>query len=104
MVARFKSDRHEAYREFIDKCEDFKTEIAKQTAARHFNHNELEENDVEMKKLQGWLEMIKKLDFHEGRLAAEAAEWLKGCESPLELMGNASSMRTTGTAERRKDM
>jgi hypothetical protein len=84
VVARFKADRDDAYREFIDKCDDFETEIAKETAVQHFTYNELEENDVELKKLQGWLEKIKKLDFYGGGLAAEAAERLKGCESLLD--------------------
>ena len=84
VVARFKADRDDAYREFIDKCDDFETEIAKETAVQHFTYNEREENDVELKKLQGWLEKIKKLDFYGGRLAAEAAERLKGCESLLD--------------------
>ena len=84
VVARFKADRDDAYREFIDKCDDFETEMAKETAARHFTYNELEENDVEVKKLQGWLEKIKKLDFYGGGRAAEAAERLKGCESLLD--------------------
>src|ERR1700747_1674774 len=82
VVARFKADRDDAYREFIDKCDDFQAEIAKETAARHFTYNELEENDVEVKKLQGWLEKIKKLDFYGGALAAEAVERLKVCERP----------------------
>jgi len=84
VVARFKADRDDAYREFIDKCDDFETEIAKETAAGHFTYNELEENDVELKKLQGWLEKIKKLDFYGGGLAAETLERLKGCESLLD--------------------
>lgn len=84
VVARFKADRDDAYREFIDKCDDFETEIAKETAARHFTYNELEENDVELKKLQGWLEKIKKLDFYGGGLAPDAAERLKGCETLLD--------------------
>jgi phage shock protein A len=84
VVTRFKADRDDAYREFVDKCDDFETEIAKETAAQHFTYNELEENDVEVKKLQGWLEKIKKLDFYGGGLAAEAAERLKGCESLLD--------------------
>jgi DNA-binding transcriptional regulator PaaX len=84
VVARFKADRDDAYREFIDKCDDFETEIAKETTVQHFTYNELEENDVELKKLQGWLEKIKKLDFYGGGLAAEAAERLKGCESLLD--------------------
>ena len=84
VVARFKADRDDAYREFIDKCDDFETEIANETAARHFTYNELEENDVELKKLQGWLEKIKKLDFYGGVLAPDAAERLKGCETLLD--------------------
>src|SRR5262249_30908607 len=84
VVARFKADRDDAYREFIDKCDDFETEIAKETAALHFTYNELEENDADLKKLQGWLERIKKLDFYGGGLAAEAAERLKACESLLD--------------------
>jgi hypothetical protein len=84
VVARFKADRDDAYREFIDKCDDFETEIAKETEAQHFTYNELEENDVELKKLQGWLEKIKKLDFYGGKLADEAAQRLKACESLLD--------------------
>src|ERR1700757_195615 len=84
VVARFKIDRDDAYREFIEKCDDFETEIAKETAAQHFTYNELEENDVEVKKLQGWLEKIRKLDFYGGALASEAAERLKTCEGLLD--------------------
>jgi hypothetical protein len=84
VVARFKADRDDAYSEFIDKCDDFETEIAKETAATHFTYNELEENDVELKKLRGWLEKIKKLDFYGGKLATDAATRLKVCEGLLE--------------------
>jgi hypothetical protein len=42
--------------------------------AQHFSYNELEENDVEVKKLQGRLQKIKRLDFYGGELAAIAAE------------------------------
>jgi len=85
VVARFKADRDDAYREFIDKCDDFEAEIAKETADLHFTYNELEENDVELKKLQGWLEKIKKLDFYGGGLAAEASDRLKTCENLLDV-------------------
>jgi hypothetical protein len=84
VVARFKAYRDDAYREFIDKCDDFETEIAKEITAQHFTYNELEENDVELKKLQGWLEKIKKLDFYGAELAADAAARLKICEGLLE--------------------
>jgi hypothetical protein len=84
VVARFKADRDDAYREFIDKCDDFESEIAKETAEQHFTYNELEENDVDLKKLQSWLEKIRKLDFYGGGLAAASAERLKSCESLLD--------------------
>jgi hypothetical protein len=84
VVGRFKADRDDAYRELIDKCDDFGAEIDKETVAQHFTYNELEENDVELKKLQGWFEKIRKLDFYGGELAAEAAERLRGCESLLD--------------------
>lgn len=84
VIGRFKADRDEAYREFIDKCDDFEKEIAKETAAKHFTYAELEENDVDLKKLKGWIEKIRKLDFYGATLAAEAAERLKGCEALLD--------------------
>jgi hypothetical protein len=84
VVGRFKADRDEAYSEFIDKCDDFEAEIAKETTAEHFTYAELEENDVDLKKLQGWLEKIGKLDFYGGAMAGEAATRLKKCEALLD--------------------
>lgn len=84
VVARFKADRDEAYEEFIDKCNDFEAEIAKETANAHFTYAELEENDVDLKKLQSWLEKIHKLDFYGASLAAEAQRRLTGCEGLLD--------------------
>src|ERR1700726_3036429 len=84
VVARFKADRDEAYRELIDKCDDFEAEIAKETAAQHFTYAELEENDVDLKKLQVWFEKIRKLDFYRAERATEAAERLQGCERLLD--------------------
>lgn len=84
VVARFKADRDEEYRELLAKCADFEAEIAKETAAKHFTYAELQENDVDLKKLQGWLDKIRKLDFYGAALAEEAAERLKGCEGLLD--------------------
>ena len=84
VVGRFRADRDEAYREFLDKCADFEAEIAKERAANHYTYAELEENDVDLNKLQGWLGKISKLDFYGGSLAAEAAERLRVCEALLD--------------------
>lgn len=84
VVARFKADRDEEYREFLDKCKDFEAEIAKETAANHFTYAELEENDVDLKKLHSWLEKIRKLDFYGANLAVEAQQQLGTCEALLD--------------------
>jgi CRISPR/Cas system-associated endoribonuclease Cas2 len=84
VVARFKADRDEAYVEFIDKCDDFEREVAKEITAGHYTYAELEENDVDLKKLQGWLEKIARLDFYGAALAEEARARLRGCEATLD--------------------
>jgi hypothetical protein len=84
VVGRFKADRDEEYREFLDKCADFDSEIATETKAEHFTYAELEENDVDLKKLQGWLDKIRKLDFYGAALKAEAEGRLVACEALLD--------------------
>ena len=84
VVGRFKAERDEAYAEFIDKCDDFEREVAKEITAGHFSYAELEENDVDLKKLQGWLDKIGKLDFYGAARAEEARMRLKGCEAVLD--------------------
>jgi len=84
VVDRFKADRDEQYREFLGRCAGFEKEIAKEFSINKFTYAELEEEDTDLKKLQGWLEKIKKLDFYGATLAAEAEERLKACEALLE--------------------
>lgn len=84
VIVRFTADRDEAYREFIDKTADFEAEIAKETGARHFTYAELEENDVDLEKLRGWLAKIRKLDFYGAPLSAEADTRLQNCVALLE--------------------
>lgn len=84
VLARFKAERDEAYAEFIDKCDDFEREVAKEVTASHYTYAELEENDVDLKKLQGWLAKIRKLDFYGADRAAEAVGRLEGCEAVLD--------------------
>ena len=80
----FKADRDEQYREFLGRCAGFEAEIAKEFAINKFTYAELEEEDTDLKKLQGWLEKIKKLDFYGAKLAVEAGERLSACETLLD--------------------
>ncbi len=84
VVDRFKADRDEQYREFLGRCAGFEKEIAKEFSINKFTYAELEEEDTDLKKLQGWLEKIKKLDFYGAPLAGEAEKKLKACEALLE--------------------
>jgi len=84
VLGRFKADRDEDYREFLQKCQDFEQEIAHERSIQHFTYAELEENDADLKKLQGWLEKIRKLDFYGAPLAADAQRRLQTCEALLE--------------------
>lgn len=84
VVARFRADRDDQYREFLGRCADFEKEIAKEIAINKFTYAELEEEDTDLKKLQGWLEKIRKLDFYGAPRAEEAAAGLRACEELLD--------------------
>jgi hypothetical protein len=84
VVARFRADRDDQYREFLGRCADFEKEIAKEIATEKFTYAELEEEDTDLKKLRGWLEKIKKLDFYDAPLAEEATARLRACEELLD--------------------
>src|SRR3546814_17339249 len=84
VIARFKADRDDAYEEFIDKCDDFEREVAKEVEDSHFTYAELEENDVDLKKLQGWMTKIRERDLYGEARAAEGGERLQGWGAWLE--------------------
>ena len=72
VVAQFKSDRDEQYREFLGRCAAFEAEIAKEFSINKFTYAELEEEDTDLKKLQGWLE--KHREAHYGGVAGPRGE------------------------------
>jgi hypothetical protein len=45
---------------------------------------ELEENDVDLKKLKNWFYKIRRFDFYGAILAEEAVTRFAGCEALLE--------------------
>lgn len=87
LVSRFNEDRNEAYREFLEQCDVFEGEISKERAAKKFTFAELEENDENLKKLQKWIEKIRKLDFFTAELSGEATRRLEQCEATLDAFG-----------------
>jgi len=61
-----------------------KPKSPKKRPAQHFTYNELEENDVELKKTAGLARKDKKARFLRRRARLRSAERLKGCESLLD--------------------
>jgi hypothetical protein len=84
IIKRFNEERNEQYQEFLDKCDDYRAEIMKETENKHFTYAELQENDEDLKKQKGWLEKIRKLDFFGAPLLTEAEKQLIVCEQMLE--------------------
>jgi len=80
IVVRFQAQSDEDYREFLGKCRDFHQELDHERKAKHFTFAELEENEVEMTKLRGWLPKIVDRDFFGASLAAGARQALQACE------------------------
>ena len=88
VVARFRADREEEYRELLGRCDEFEAEIAKETEVNHFTYAEIEENDEDLKKLKNWFEKIRKLDFYDAPLAKEAKTRIARCETQLDGYAN----------------
>jgi hypothetical protein len=84
VMAAFQAARNDEYEEIVDRCEDFLAQVKKEHVAEHFTYAELEENEVDLVKLQNWLARVRQRDVFgaDGRPAAEAA--LVECETALE--------------------
>lgn len=84
ILAAFQAARDDEYEEIVDRCQDFLSQVEKEHVERHFTFAELEENEVDLVKLQNWCAKVKDRDVFvaPGRSAAEAA--LGECEKALE--------------------
>ncbi|OYW65078.1 MAG: chromate resistance protein ChrB [Bosea sp. 12-68-7] len=85
IIDRFNADRDDEYKEFIEKCIAFETEIAHETEIKHFTYAELGENEQELAKFKNWMAKIQKLDFYGAPLSKEAIERLVRSEAILDV-------------------
>jgi hypothetical protein len=84
LVATFNAARDDEYDEIIDKCKDFLHQVRKEYEANHFTYAELEENEVDLVKLKGWLERIRARDVLGARQLEQTTDAVHGCEQVLE--------------------
>jgi hypothetical protein len=80
----FNAARDDEYEEIIDRCEDFLFQVRKEHEARHFTYAELEENEVDLTKLRGWLDRIRGRDVLGASKLETTIEALRRCEDALE--------------------
>lgn len=84
VTATYNAARDEEYTEIVDKCADFLAEIDKETAAEHFTYAELEENEEDLTKLQGWFDKVSTRDVLAAARRPDAETALQNCATALE--------------------
>lgn len=83
ILESFRADRDQEYGEFIEQCEDFLMQVAKEIEHRNYSYAEFEENEQNLNKLVGWLAKIKYRDFTSPSRAPEADSKLEHCRQAL---------------------
>jgi hypothetical protein len=82
--AQFQAARNDEYEEIVDKCEDFLRGVQKEYDENHFTYAELEENEVDLVKLKGWLAKVTDRDAFGASGRAACERFLDRCEQSLE--------------------
>ena len=84
VVNAFQDARNDEYAEIVDRARDFLAQVDKEHVAEHFSYAELEENEVDLAKLQSWLDKVRRRDVLGASGLAEVEEILVECERSLE--------------------
>jgi hypothetical protein len=84
IMAAFQAARDDEYEEIVDKCGDFIAGIDKEYAEKHFSYAELEENEVDLVKLRGWLQRVRDRDAFGASGLQQVLSSLAECEEKLE--------------------
>ncbi|HEY4224758.1 MAG TPA: Chromate resistance protein ChrB [Pseudolysinimonas sp.] len=84
VMSAFQAARTDEFDEIVDRCHGFLRELQKEWNGSHFTYAELEENEVDYKKLVSWFASVAERDQFgaPGRDSAEQA--LAECERALE--------------------
>jgi DNA mismatch repair ATPase MutS len=84
VIDAFQAARDDEYAEIVDRCEDFLRQVQKEHDAEHFSYAELEENEVDLAKLRGWMAKVVERDAFAAAGRGSAEEHLERCETALE--------------------
>lgn len=83
--SEFNKERTLEYKEFIQEAEKFLKEIEEETKKLNFSFREIEENEVELRRLQNWLLKIKKRDFFQSESQQQAIAFFEECGREFEV-------------------
>jgi len=84
LLELFNAARNDEYEEIVDRCEDFLAQVRKEYEAEHYTYAELEENDVDLAKLKGWLEKVRSRDVFGASGLGAVIDAIESCERVLE--------------------
>lgn len=84
VLSAFQAARDDEYEEIVDRCQDFLAQVEKEHVAEHFSFAELEENEVDLVKLQNWFDKVRARDTFGAPGRAEAETALARCSVALE--------------------
>jgi hypothetical protein len=84
VLAAFQAARNDEYEEIVDRCQDFLAQVEKEHMASHFTFAELEENEVDLAKLQSWFAKVCERDTFGASGRQAVIEILRKCEAALE--------------------
>lgn len=98
----FNAERDTEYKELLEHCEFLLCELQKETEKKNFTFAELEENEQELEKLDGWFGKIAKRDFFGAKRKTQSENELKKCRVSLSAFSEsvyADNNLSGGTSE-----
>lgn len=83
VIAAFSAERSDEYDQVVDRTREFIGEITMEREHRRASYPEVEESEVDLRRLRHWLASIRKRDYFDAPGYARAAEAVATCERLL---------------------
>jgi len=84
LLETFGAARDDEYREVLERCHGFHTELEKERKAGKLNFAELEENEEDLAKLEAWFGKVRVRDRFGAPLQGQAEAAIRACQEDLE--------------------
>ncbi|MBS4192210.1 hypothetical protein KHA94_18755 [Bacillus sp. FJAT-49705] len=88
ILSEFNKERMIEYTEFIQEANKFLAEIENESNKANFSFSEIEENEVELRRLKKWLLLIKSRDYFSCELQDKSVALFEECNFAFERFTN----------------